>query len=314
VNVSLESSLPTHLRGPATTITRIAAGLSGAGVYRVEAGGQAFVLKVSSEDEPIDEWRRKLDILRLVAAAGVAPALVHADESRRAVLTAFVADRSFFAIYLDPRTREAAIAQLGRTIRRLHELPLSDAGSAKDGREFLASVWSEIGPSFALPAFVGDAVRRVLDEAPPPPDRPLVLSHNDINPTNLVYDGDRLMLLDWETAGANEPFYDLAAVSVFLRMDEETCLKVLAAYEGRAVSAIPARLAYDRRLVAALCGTVILRLARASGHAGADGETLESTPPLGEFYQRLRSGSLSIATAEGQWWFGLALVKASAGL
>jgi aminoglycoside phosphotransferase (APT) family kinase protein len=314
MSASLESSLPAHLRAPATTITRIAAGLSGAVVYRVEAGGQAFVLKISSGDEPLAEWRRKLEVLRLVAGAGLAPALVHADESRRAALSAFVVDRSFFAIYLDPRTREAAIAQLGRTIRRLHDLPLPDAGPAKDGREFLASVWSDLGSSFALPAFVGDAVRRVLDEEPPTADRPLVLSHNDINPTNLVYDGERLVLLDWETAGANEPFYDLAAVSVFLRMDDATCLSLLAAYDGRPVSAVPARLAYDRRLVAALCGTVILRLARASGHPGASGETIDSTPPLGEFYQRLRSGSLSIATAEGQWWFGLALVKASAGL
>jgi hypothetical protein len=64
-----------------------------------------------------------------------------------------------------------------------------------------------------------------------------------------------------------------------------------------------------------LCGAVFLRLSRASGHAGTTGaETLDSTASLAEFYQRLRSGSLSIATAEGQWRFGLALIKASAGL
>lgn len=33
--MSLEDHLPPDLRGPATTITRIAAGLSGAGTYRV---------------------------------------------------------------------------------------------------------------------------------------------------------------------------------------------------------------------------------------------------------------------------------------
>ena len=44
----LEDCLPTELRGPATSITRIAAGLSGAGVYRVDAAGQMFVLKTAS--------------------------------------------------------------------------------------------------------------------------------------------------------------------------------------------------------------------------------------------------------------------------
>jgi len=52
--------------------------------------------------------------------------------------------------------------------------------------------------------------------------------------------------------------------------------------------------------------------ARHGGYAGATGlETLDSTPSLGDFYQQLRSGVLSVATAAGPWWFGLALVKAS---
>jgi hypothetical protein len=55
--VSLEACLPADLRGPTTTITRIAAGLSGAGVYRVEDAGQAFVLKIAGEGEPLAGWR-----------------------------------------------------------------------------------------------------------------------------------------------------------------------------------------------------------------------------------------------------------------
>jgi hypothetical protein len=51
--MSLEACLPADLRGPATPITRIADGLSGAGVYRVEAAGAAFVLKISGEAKPL---------------------------------------------------------------------------------------------------------------------------------------------------------------------------------------------------------------------------------------------------------------------
>ena len=313
--MSLEACLPADLRGPTTTITRIAAGLSGAGVYRVEAAGQAFVLKISGEGEPLAGWRRKLHIQQLAANAGLAPRVIHVDEARRAVMSAFVVDRSFPAFYGDPRTREAALAQLGRTVRRVHELPLPPDADSKDPREFLATIWSGLWANFALPAFVGDAVQRVLTEEAPAAERAPVLSHNDVNPTNLVYDGEKLLLLDWETAGPNDPFYDLAAISVFLRMDEATCLRLLAAYDGAPVSSLPARFAYNRRLVAVLCGAAFLHLARQSGHAGATGEeTLDSTPSLGDFYQRMRAGSLSLATGEGQWWFGLALVKESFAL
>ena len=312
--MSLEACLPADLQGPTTTITRIAAGLSGAGVYRVEAAEQAFVLKISGEGEPLAGWRHKLHIQQLAADAGLAPRVVHADEARRAVVSAWVVDRSFPAFYWNPRTHEAALTQLGQTVRRLHELPLPPDTDSKDPLEFLAAIWSGLAASFALPTFVGEAVRHVLTEEAPSRERALVLSHNDVNPSNLVYDGESLLLLDWETAGPNDPFYDLAALSVFLRMDEETCKKLLAAYDGEPVATLPARFAYNRRLVAVLCGAAFLHLARQSGHTGATGgETLDSTPSLGDFYQRMSSGALNIATGEGQWWFGLALVKASAG-
>jgi aminoglycoside phosphotransferase (APT) family kinase protein len=142
-----------------------------------------------------------------------------------------------------------------------------------------------------------------------------VLSHNDVNPTNLVYDGERLLLLDWDAAGLNDPFYDLAAVSVFLRMDAPTCEQLLSAYDGTPATSLPPRFLYNRRLVAAFCGTTFLHLARQGGHAGARGdETLESTTSLLELYQAMREGAVNVATAEGKWRFGLALLQYSLAL
>ena len=93
--VNLEICLPADLRGPATTIAKISAGLSGAGVHRIEAAGQAFVLTISGGDKPIADWRRKLHIQQLAANAGLAPRVIHAHEAKRAVVTALVVDRSF---------------------------------------------------------------------------------------------------------------------------------------------------------------------------------------------------------------------------
>ena len=313
--MNFEACLPAELRGPTTRIIRIAAGLSGAGVHRVEADGRAFVLKISPADDPLADFRRTCHIQQLAANAGLAPAVVHVDEARRAVVSAFVVDRSVPARYGDPRTRAAALAELGRTLRGVHELPLPPGAAGRDRVDLLAAVWSQLAAGFALPAFVGDTVQRVLSEKPPASERALVLSHNDVNPTNLIHDGERLMLIDWEMAGPDDPFYDLAAVAVFFRMDDETCRGLLAAHDGEPVATLPDRFAYSRRLVAALCGAVFLRMARHGGHAGATGgETFDRAPSLGELYPRLQSGTLDPATPEGQWEFGLALVKASAAL
>ena len=313
--MNLEACLPPELRGPATTISRIAAGLSGAGVYRVDAAGGSFVLKVAADNESAADWHRTLQIQKLAAAAGLAPRVVHVDESRRAVLTAFVADRSFIAFYRDPRTHHTALTQLGRTVRRIHALPPPDDAPRRDPRELLAQVWGGLHADFLLPEFVSDVITTLLAVEPPARERELVLGHNDLNPSNLVYDGESILMLDWATAGPMDPLYDLGVLSVFLRMDKDTSLGLLSAYEGAQCAELSARLLYIRRLAAVLSGTFQLHLARQLQHPGATTAVASASMlTLGEFYLQLRDGKLRLGTADGQWAFGLALLQESRAL
>jgi aminoglycoside phosphotransferase (APT) family kinase protein len=197
----------------------------------------------------------------------------------------------------------------------VHELPIAADAKANSPRTLLEAIWSELPSTFPLPPFVGDAVQRALSENAPAVERALVFSHNDVHPANLIYDGKTLLLVDWDTSGPNDRFYDLAAIAVFLRMDDATCQKFLAAYDTRPISTLPARFNDTRRMAAILCGSTFLRKAWQSGHVGATGlETLENTLSLADFYQRLRAGELNPATPGGLWSFGLALVKVGAGL
>lgn len=260
--MDLLACLPVELRGEA--IEPIAAGMSGAGVYRV---GAAHVLKVSDPTEPLEVWQRKAEIQASAATAGIAPAILHTDEARRAIVTAFVADRGFAAWITSPETRATAIETLGRTLRAIHELPIPEGAIVPDSLALLAKFEAGL-EDFPIPATVGEAIARVVSDVPPEHGRAIVLSHNDVNPTNLVFDGEHLLLLDWETAAPNEAFYDLAAVSMLLRMDVPTCLQLLAAHDGVASEVLPARFAYDRRLIATLIGCALLNLARQVGHPG----------------------------------------------
>ena len=312
----VEACLPAALRGATTKVTKIAAGLSGAGVYRVDANGGSYVLKIAGPRDAVDSWRARTAMLRTAAEAGVAPAVVYVDEERRAVVTELVVDRSFIARLMQPSTRKAAIDELGALLRRVHALPLPEnAVAGREPRAFLDEIWTGLR-GFRLPAWIDDVVRRVLDEPPPPAERAPVLSHNDPNPSNLVYDGTRMLLLDWDTAGANDPFHDLAAVAVFLRLDDATCAQLIAAHdEAPVVTSLPASFVYLRRAIAALCGAMFLHLARVAGHAGARGdETFELAPTLADVHGSMRMGTLSARATDGQWAFGQALLKASAEL
>ncbi len=305
----LHACLPEALRGPGTRIAPVNAGLSGAHVYRVEVAGRAWVLKLTAATEPFEAWRARVDLQRAAGAAGVAPRVVHVDDARRAVLAEFVVDRSFMARLGHPTTRASAIDGLGRTLRAVHALPLPPAAASKDPRAWLATTWAGLANA-RLPEWNAVAVHRVLDEPAPPADRAPVVSHNDPNPSNLVWDGERVLLLDWDGAGANDPLYDLAVVALFLGLDDASCATLIAAHDEAAVCArLSARFEYLRRLVAALCGTLFVQLARAGGHQGGD-EPLELTPSLRE----LRARANDVRSAGGQWQFGQALLKRSVQL
>lgn len=303
--------LPDLLNRPTTVITPIAAGLSDAGVFRVDVGDQHFVLKITPPDEPLAGWRHQLQVQRAAGALGIAPAVVHIDEDRRAVLSALVADQSWAAYFGNPATRDAAIAALGLLLRTRRELPIPPGLEAADPRRVLHDLWRALLADCTLPTFVRDAVDALDAEVPPAPIASRVMSHNDVNPSNLVFDGTRVLLLDWQTAAPNDPLYDVAAVAMFCRMDEATCRQLLAAHDDAPVATLPDAFRYYRRCAAVISGVAALRAARARGHAGS-AVAVDATPSLGEVYQQLRSGTGEIRSLTGQWTFGLALVKESA--
>ena len=302
-----DDCLPEHLRGAA--IARFRTGLSGAEVYRVERDGRAYVLKIAAAADPID-WRHKLAVLQLAADAGLAPRIVHVDEARRAVVSELVVDRGFMPYLNAPPTRDEAIVALGRTIRRVHELAIPAGTPPAAPRALLERFAAGFAPDY-MPAFARAFVDRVVAEPVPHRDEPLVMSHNDLNPTNAIFDGERIVLLDWDTAAPNDRYHDLASVALFMRFDDDATRALLAAY-GEPVAALPERFTYARRLVAAMCGTIFMHLARTGGHPAATGETLDATAGLAELYPRMRAGQLDVAAPAGQWLLGLGLIKAGA--
>jgi aminoglycoside phosphotransferase (APT) family kinase protein len=160
------------------------------------------------------------------------------------------------------------------------------------------------------PEFIAEFVESVLAETAPDRGGDLILSHNDVNPSNIVFDGSKLLFLDWDTAALNNHYYDLASISIFARMDTSTCRDLLAAYGEAVEDKLPAGFKHFRRIVAALAGTVSISLALASGYSGDSSVTsFEKATSLGDFYTAMRNGTTSLATGEGKWIFGMALMR-----
>ena len=59
---------------------------------------------------------------------------------------------------------------------------------------------------------------------------PMVLSHNDINPGNLLI-GKKLFIMDWEYASLNHPYFDLASSIENLALNNEQIKEFIQSYE-----------------------------------------------------------------------------------
>lgn len=66
----------------------------------------------------------------------------------------------------------------------------------------------------------------------------LTLSHNDFHPQNILYDGERLRLIDWEMAGLAHPFYDIAFMSNYLFYDRYDAYEFLSLYTGKNLTTV----------------------------------------------------------------------------
>jgi aminoglycoside phosphotransferase (APT) family kinase protein len=247
-------------------------------------------------------------VLRRAAERGVAPALVHVNAAARAIVSTRVAGVPLAAALGDPGQRGAAIASLVTQLRALHAL---DAGGVEE-RDPLVYARAQYATQRLRPGFpawaaaldpIFDAIEVTLARDPR-----RVVSHNDVNPGNVLWDGTRAWLVDWEVAGLAHPFYDLAVLAMFLQLDDATAHGLLAHYEQRPiVDDARATLAALRRLAALLCGLTLMSLVPELGLLPT------SAPTLAELYAQLRSGALDLQDPRGRAAFALALLQVGMG-
>ena len=295
--------LPEAHVGQVQKIQPIPMGLSGAAVFSVTSTRGELVLRVQPGGEA-EPWEQQLRILSRAAERGLAPALVHVDPSARATVSTRVMGAPLAAALADAGQRGAMMADLVSRLRELHALEV-DGLTERDPLALAQSQWAlqRERPGFpqwasALESnFAAIAVTLARD-----PRR--VVSHNDLNPSNILWDGTRTWLVDWEVAGLTHPFYDLAVLSMFLRLDDATALSLLTMQEQRPVDDAGREVfAALRRLAALLCGLTFASLV-------PDLNLLPATAPtLVECYAGLRAGTLNLREPEGRGFFALALLQ-----
>ena len=131
----------------------------------------------------------------------------------------------------------------------------------------------------------------------------LVSSHNDPVPSNILFDGKRLWLIDWESAYSNDPLVDVAITLDNLASSPELEGLLLKAWLGHTPDdALYARLAPIRALTRLYYAGVLLSASAATSGALTDYDL--SAPTLPEFRRAILNGQLKPGSPEAKHILG----------
>jgi aminoglycoside phosphotransferase (APT) family kinase protein len=276
-------------------------------VHGVTTDTGDYVLRIVPAVDPA-LWARALVVLRLTSDAGISPTLEWVDETRGVALTRRIGGRGFTLALGDSAERPRALGSLARTLARLHALP-GDGLVVIDPAAYARAIWRVQSarrgfPAWATPAFAHvERAERLLavDDRRTP-------SHNDLNPANVLWDGERVWLVDWEQSGLTHPYYDMAALSTFLMVDDDVGLQLVTAQEGAPLSSAESDTFLAlHRLAMVFYGTIFFSLA--SDLSATVPSEIDEVRGMPELHVMLRSGALSLRTSEGQAAFGAAMLK-----
>ncbi|MEZ4233645.1 MAG: phosphotransferase [Polyangiaceae bacterium] len=274
-------------------------GRSGALTYVVRSAGQAWVLRVQPEERFALHFSQLAELQRLAATLGLAPQLIAVDRERRAALSEYITSVPLLGALQSPAGPKL-LEQLGRQLAALHQLPQPSYLANRCPTERTVELLEELARSG--PAFVRRAAELAREL---PPGHNEAVCHLDLNPTNILFDGEQLRFIDWETAGLSDPGFDLATLITLLLLDERATAALLRGYESVTRAPSAERLALARRTVCLGYGAEFLRLAGAP----APDWPVDDLPGIAEAYGEIAAGHLDMSTPAGQWRLGAAYLS-----
>jgi thiamine kinase-like enzyme len=202
--------------------------------WRLDARGGPYFVRLGHPDaarlgvDRVSECR----VLHAVAASDLAPPLVACEPALNLLVTRYVEAATWQASDV---TRPGQLRRVADCLRRLHGTAppagVHTVDYAVQARSLEAELPRADGLADELRARASAAFRRIEE-------RPVAwtLCHHDLHHLNLLDDGKRLWLVDWEYGGRGDPLMDLAGFLAMHELDATATAELVDAYGQLAVS------------------------------------------------------------------------------
>jgi aminoglycoside phosphotransferase (APT) family kinase protein len=281
-------------RAPIDAIVRVAGGASTASTFQIDRRERRYLLRMEGEPSPLRNPHQYVS-MRIAAEAGIAPKIRYVDEAARVAVIDFIAQQP---LQTYPGGASALAKAIGELLSRVQATPVFP--HFVNYPDIVARLFAHVRRTGLFAAGLLDPhVERLelLHKAYDAGLTSLVSSHNDSIPSNILFDGERLWLIDWESAYRNDPLVDVAIVLDSLVRSAELEGVLLQAWLGRTPDgALLARLELVRALTRLYYAGVVLSASAAASWIMDDTDL--SAPAVAEFQQAIRAGGLLPGTPQ----------------
>lgn len=280
-------------------------GQSGALTLKLTVGGRAYVLRAVQDRTQLSDPQRQFAALEIASALGAAPPVRWSDTETGICIMDFIAAQPLIPAL---HAGQASAAQLGELLRTVHGGPefvaFLDAFGFIDGGLATLSGMTLPGPLSAYLERFGP-VRAALQ-----PHMTMAPCHHDPNPGNLLFDGERVWLIDWETACMDDPYFDVAAVIIWVAGTPALEEELLRGYfQGAPTAWQLAKLELMKQVVFCFYGIVFCLISLRGGQAALDAGAAKVPARFGEALLMVGAGELALGVPADGVSFGLSMVR-----
>lgn len=164
----------------------------------------AYVIRVPSDYiQPFNDYRLEKDILKLIEPLKISEKVIYFDAEKGIKISKFVHG----AFLYKETPSDEQIRTSAKTIKKLHRAKLISSNNF-DPLKRLETYRSSCLESKIDQRYEGKIVRAISSLLK---KDDFVLCHNDLVQGNLLYKFDSVVIIDWEYAGMNSLYFDLAS-------------------------------------------------------------------------------------------------------
>ena len=211
-------------------IQQLTKGLSSALIFKIMVRGHPYLLRVITRTDAIADPAFYYNCMQVAVGKNLAPPIYYLSVDDRVSITGFITEQPF--------PISEAREKLATLLQQLHSLPKFpfriNYFSSMEGfmKKFQASG--------ILPENVTKDLFNLYEHIaiiyPRNDQENWVSCHNDLKPENIIFDGLRPWLVDWEAAFLNDRYLDLAYVANFVVTNYDDEVNFLERYFGEAVN------------------------------------------------------------------------------